>query len=137
MESARPIMVATFVTKMLISVTPASRLMTAIELGRASATMRIGSTAPTTVPKTASRISIAIGRLITSAWTRSFSIAALNSCWMTGMPVTTVSTPSGASTRLARCSASWTASSRSWLSRMSAKVFVPSRLRNEGSPTSA
>ena len=40
-------MVATFVTKMLISVTPASRLMTAIELGRARPAMMIGRTAPT------------------------------------------------------------------------------------------
>ncbi len=87
-------MVATFVTKMLISVTPASRLMTAIELGSAIAAMMIGRTAPTTVPNTASRMSIAIGRLISSAWTRSRSIASLNSCWTSGIPVTTVSTPS-------------------------------------------
>ena len=59
--------------------------------------MMTGSAAPTSVPKTASRINIAIGRLITSARKRSSSIATLNSCWTSGMPVTIVSTPAGAS----------------------------------------
>ncbi len=38
-----------------------------------------GRAAPTSVPKTASRMSSAIGRLIASAWKRSDSILALNS----------------------------------------------------------
>ncbi len=76
--------------------------MTAIALGSASPAMITGSTAPTRVPKTARRISIAIGRLMISAWKRSRSIAWLNSCWTSGMPVTVVSTPAGASTSPAR-----------------------------------
>ena len=80
---------------MLISVTPASKAMTAIALGSAIPAMITGSAAPTRVPKTASRMSIAIGRLMTSARKRSSSIASLNSNCTSGMPVTIVSTPAG------------------------------------------
>ena len=72
-------MVARLLTKMLISITDASRAMTAKTVGMASAAISSGSPAATSVPNTASRMSSAIGRLIVSAMTRSCSIFWLNS----------------------------------------------------------
>ena len=72
-------MIAMLLTKMLISVTDASRLMTANVVGTVSAAINMGSPAATSVPNTASRINSAIGRLIVSACEMSCSIFELNS----------------------------------------------------------
>jgi hypothetical protein len=72
-------MLARFMTKMLMSMTPASSVTTAKADGRATAATTSGRMAPTSVPKTASRMIRAIGRLTSSPWMRSASISSLNS----------------------------------------------------------
>ena len=124
-------MLARFVTKMLMSVTlgqqgdDGERRRQRESRRRAAAGRR-----PTSVPNTASRMSAAIGRLMSSAWTRSSSIFSLNSLYSCGMPVIVITAPSGASSRSLSSWTTSTASSSDSVSVTTASVFVPSSLRS-------